>query len=70
MIQQPFISKRSEGVYELSETGVERAYLLTMQRLLLHYAQQALKIPPAEAQKLGQQLPALVQKIIKKLDVY
>jgi hypothetical protein len=67
---QPLISKRSEGAYELSETGVERAYLTTMQRLLVHYAQQALKTPPAEAQVLSQKLPAFTTQIIKKLDDY
>ena len=40
-MNQPLISKRSEGNYELSETGLSRAYLMTMQRLLVHYAQQA-----------------------------
>ncbi|MBV6494336.1 MAG: hypothetical protein LDLANPLL_02368 [Turneriella sp.] len=70
MIQQPLISKRSEGVYELSEAGVERAYLLTMQRLLVHYAQQALKTPPSDVQALSQKLPAFTVQIVKKLDDY
>ena len=70
MLQQPLITKKGEGAYELSEAGVERAYLTTMQRLLVHYAQQALKTPPAEAQALGQKLGAFTQQIIKKLDDY
>ena len=67
---QPLISKKSEGAYELSETGVERAYLTTMQRLLVHYAQQALKTPAAEAQAMGQKLPAFTAQVIRKLDDY
>lgn len=67
---RPLISKRAEGNYELSETGLARAYLLTMQRLLVHYAQQALKTPPAEAQQLGAKLPAFTAQVIKKLDDY
>lgn len=69
-MHQPLISKRSEGNYELSETGLSRAYMLTMQRLLVHYAQQALKQPPAEAQAMGQKLPAFTAQVIKKLDDY
>jgi Mn-dependent DtxR family transcriptional regulator len=67
---QPLISKKGEGAYELSEKGVERAYLTTMQRLLMHYAQQALKMPPAEAQAMGAKLPAFTDQIIRKLDDY
>lgn len=69
-MHQPLISKKSEGTYELSEAGVNRAYLMTMQRLLVHYAQQALKTPPAEAQAMGQKLPAFINQVIKKLDDY
>lgn len=69
-MNQPLISKRSEGNYELSEAGLSRAYLMTMQRLLVHYAQQALKLPPAEAQQLGAKLPNLTAQIVKKLDDY
>lgn len=69
-MKQPLISKRSEGSYELSETGLARAYMMTMQRLLVHYAQQALKIAPADAQKLGAGLPGLTAQIIRKLDDY
>ncbi|MBL8034377.1 MAG: hypothetical protein JNJ69_11780 [Leptospiraceae bacterium] len=69
-MHQPLISKKSEGNYELSETGLSRAYMMTMQRLLVHYAQQALKQPPAEAQAMGQRLPAFITQVIKKLDDY
>jgi hypothetical protein len=69
-MHQPLISKRSEGNYELSEAGLARAYLMTMQRLLVHYAQQALKIPPAEAQQLGAKLPEFTAQVVKKLDDY
>jgi hypothetical protein len=69
-MNQPLITKKSEGNYELSETGVNRAYLMTMQRLLVHYAQQALKTPPAEAQSMGQKLPGFIEKTIQKLDDY
>ncbi len=69
-MNQPLISKKGDGSYELSEAGLNRAYLLTMQRLLVHYAQQALKMPPTEAQALSQKLPALIGQIIKKLDDY
>ncbi|MCX7631833.1 MAG: hypothetical protein N2Z22_00720 [Turneriella sp.] len=67
---QPLISKRAEGVYELSEAGLARAYLLTMQRLLVHYAQQALKASPEETQRIQQELPNLVNRIVKRLDDY
>lgn len=67
---QVLIQKKSEGNYELSEAGVSRAYLTTMQRLLMHYAQQALKTPPPEAQAMGQKLPAFANQVIKKLDDY
>lgn len=67
---QPFISKRGDGSYELSETGLSRAYLLTMQRLLVHYATQALKTQPAEAQALQQKLPGFIDQTVKKLDDY
>ena len=53
MMNQPLISKKADGSYELSESGLSRAYMMTMQRLLVHYAQQALKTPPADAQALG-----------------
>jgi hypothetical protein len=69
-MNQPLISKKADGSYELSETGLNRAYMMTMQRLLVHYAQQALKTPPADAQVLGQKLPAFIAQVIKKLDDY
>jgi hypothetical protein len=65
-MNQPLISKKADGSYELSETGLNRAYMMTMQRLLVHYAQQALKTPPADAQVLGQKLPAFIAQVIKK----
>jgi len=70
MMNQPLISKKADGSYELSETGLSRAYMMTMQRLLVHYAQQALKTPTADAQALGQKLPGYIAQIIKKLDDY
>lgn len=69
-MHDPLISKKSEGNYELSEAGLSRAYMMTMQRLLVHYAQQALKTPPADAQAMGQKLPAFIAQVIKKLDDY
>lgn len=69
-MHEPLIAKKSDGTYELSETGVSRAYMMTMQRLLIHYAQQALKTPEAEARALGQKLPAFIHQVIKKLDDY
>jgi len=69
-MNEPLIAKKSDGSYELSESGVERAYMTTMQRLLVHYAQQALKIPPAEAQAMGQKLPGFIAQNVKKLDDY
>lgn len=69
-MHDPLISKKSEGNYELSEAGLSRAYMMTMQRLLVHYAQQALKTPPAEAQAMGQKLPGFIAQVIKKLDDY
>ncbi len=69
-MHDPLISKKSEGNYELSEAGLSRAYMMTMQRLLVHYAQQALKTPPADAQAMGQKLPAFTAQVIKKLDDY
>ena len=69
-MHDPLISKKSEGNYELSEAGLSRAYMMTMQRLLVHYAQQALKTPPADAQAMGLKLPAFIAQVIKKLDDY
>lgn len=69
-MSQMLVVKRAEGSYELSDAGQQRAYLITMQRLLAHYMQNAMKTPQAETQKKTSEFAAFVSTKFSGIDDY
>lgn len=69
-MSESLVAKRAEGSYELTDTGQQKAYLVTMQRLLSHYMVNAMKKMQPEAQKKSSEFAAFVSAKFAGIDDY